>query len=314
MINRTLVRTHVVRNLFAHYKDGEKTPLTAQKELIQSFSNSYFLYILLLDLVNELTHFAVNRIEQNRERAAATHTDYKPSLNFVNNRLARQLFENRDLRQQMEENKLSWEVAYDNIDLIFKELTNAPFYQEYLNITNPSYEDDKAVWRKIFTDIIAKTDELDNALEEIELAMPNQNVFLAADINVIISFVIKTIRHFRPESDKNEKLLEMFNSQDELDFAKKLLRCSIEQQEQCMQLINAKLQNWDPERVAYMDRIIMQVAIAELLNFPEIALQVTMNEYIEIAKEYSTESSPSFINGILDQIAIELRRQGKIIK
>ena len=314
MINRTLVRTHVVRNLFSFYKDGDKTLLTAQKELILSFSSTYFLYILLLDFVNELTHYAQTRIDLLKERAVATHTDYRPSLNFVNNRLARQLFENRQLRKQLEENHLSWEAAYNNIEIIYKQIIAAPFYLDYLKLEHPTYDDDKQVWKKIFSEILPNSDELDNALEEIELAMPQANLFLSADCNTILSFVIKTIKQFKADSDKNQPLLEMFKSEEELDFAKKLERTAIENRDEYSALIDSKLKNWDPERVAYMDRIIMQVAIAEILNFPDIAIQVTMNEYIEIAKEYSTESSPSFINGILDQIAIDLKRQNRIFK
>ena len=314
MINRTLVRTHVVRNLFAFYKDDEKSVHTALKELDMSFSNTYFLYILLLDFVNELTHFAQTRIDLMRERAIATHTDYRPSLNFVNNRLAKQLFDNSRLRQLTADNHLSWQAAYNNVELIYKELLASQFYQEYQAIPQPTYDDDKTIWKKIFSEIMPKTPELDSALEEIELAMPLQNLFLAADTNIILSFVIKTIKQFKPDSTKDQPLLEMFRSEEELDFAKRLLTLTIQNRDEYSALIDGKLRNWDPERVAYMDRIIMQTAIAELINFPDIAIQVTMNEYIEIAKEYSTESSPAFINGILDQIALDLKRQKKIFK
>ena len=314
MINRTLVRTHVVRNLFAFYKDGDKTLHTALKELDFSFSNTYFLYLLLLDFVNELTHYVQTRIDIMRERAVATHTDYHPSLNFVNNRFAKQMFDNRMLRKHMGDNKLSWEAAYNNIELIYKEVVAAPFYQEYLSLESPTYDDDKNVWKKIFSEIMPNTAELDNALEEIELAMPNRQLFLAADTNTILSFVIKTIKQFRVDSTKDQPLLEMFRSEDELDFAKKLLCAAIEHREEYSALIDSKLRNWDPERIAYMDRIIMQVALAEMMTFPDIAIQVTLNEYIEIAKEYSTESSPSFVNGILDQIAIDMKKENKIFK
>lgn len=308
MINRTIVRTQVIRTLFAYYKDGDKTVLTAQKEMLEGFSNTYYLYLLLLDLVNELTHYAETRIELAREKAVATHTTYNPSLNFVENKFASQIFENRQLRNHLEESKLSWEAAYNNIELIYKEIVATDFYQQYLKEESPSYESDKQLWRKIYSEILPKSVNLENALEDVELAMPNHNMFLAADLNIILSFVIKTIKQFKSDSDKNFALLDMFKSEDELDFAKQLLSSAIENREQYAALIDGKLRNWDPERVAYMDRLIMQVALAEILTFDNIAVEVSLNEYIEIAREYSTDSSPAFINGILDQIVFDLRR------
>ena len=314
MINRTLVRTHVVRTLFAFYKDGDKTPNTAQKEMLAGFSNTYYLYILLLDFINELTRYAETRIEQAREKAAATHTPYHPSLNFINNRFAAQIFENRQLRQILEDSKLSWEAAYNNIGLVYKEVTATDFYQNYLSLEHPTYEDDKNVWKKIYAEVLSKTENIDNALEEVELSMPHHNMFLAADLNTILSFVIKTVKRFKPDSTKDEKLLEMFKSEEELDFAKRLLRDAIENRDKYTALIDSKLRNWDPDRIAYMDRLVMQVALAEIFTFSDIAIEVTLNEYIEIAKEYSTESSPAFINGILDQIVSELRRENALPK
>ncbi len=314
MINRTLVRTHVVRCLFAFYKDGDKTPFTAQKELLSSFSDTYNLYLLLLALPDELTRYAAQIIEQQRNKAIAMHENYQPKKNFINNRLSKQLFENRALRNRLEDAHLSWNAAFHHIDLIYKELIRSNFYTTYQDLQEPTYEDDKRFWRLFYSEVLPYTDVLDEALEEIEINIGNQSMFLEADTNTVLSFVIKTIKRFREDSLPSQPILEMFDSEAELEFSKKLLQEAINGKDEYMALIDGKLRNWDPERIAYMDRIIMQTALAEVLHFPDIAIEVTINEYIEIAKEYSSESSGAFINGIVDQIIQDLRKNRQILK
>ena len=175
-----------------------------------------------------------------------------------------------------------------------------------------SYDDDKAVWRKIFSEILPDNEDLLAALEEMEVRLDQQN--WTVDLNLVLSYVVKTVRRFREDSDADQLLLEMFDNEDELDFAKRLLEEAMSHRDENIQLVNAHLKNWDADRIAYMDTIILQVALAEILYFPEIAIEVTLNEYIEIAKEYSGDKSYLFINGILNEIMQDLRREGKLIK
>ncbi len=312
MINRTLVRTKVIQTLFSFYTEGGKTAFTAEKELLHSFSDTYSLYFLLLDLVQEITTVAQEKIDEAAERAQILHEDYNPNPRFVNNLFASQLFENRRLRNYLTEQKLAWDVAHEALGQLYKQVIASPCYNDYMTSEISSYEADKNVWKKIFCQVLAGNEQLESALDELEVALDGKN--WATDMDVIMSYVVKTIKRFDVENGADQPLLEMFDTEAELDFAKKLLRCSIEHADEYSEMVNNKLRNWDADRIAYMDKIILNAAIAELMNFPEIALQVTLNEYIDIAREYSTENSPQFINGILEEILRDLKEQNKLLK
>lgn len=312
MINRTLVRTKVVQNLFAYGSNEGKTRLTTEKELLSAFSDTYNLYFLLLDLVNELTSYAQQKMDEAQERAVAMHQDYNANPRFVNNRFAQQLFENRTLRHYLTEGKLCWDVAHDALAPLYKQITESDFYGAYMSSDDVSYEADKAVWRKIFCHVLAGNEQLESALEELEVSLDGKN--WTTDADIIISYVVKTIKRFREENGSDQALLEMFDTEAELGFGKKLLRNAIEHSEEYEKLISGSLKNWDAERIAYMDMVILKVAIAELMSFPDIALQVTFNEYIEIAREYSSESSPQFVNGVLDEVVRRLKQENRLLK
>ena len=312
MINRTLVRTKVLLTLFAYYQNEGKTKFTAEKELMRSFSDTYSLYFLLLDFVNELTTLAQQKIDDAQERAQAMHTDFNANPRFVQNRFARQLFENRTLRHYLEDQKLSWDAAHDAVENVYRQLIDSDFYKDYMSSTETSYEADKAVWRKIFTYLLADSEQMENAFDELEVTLDASG--WAADMNVILSYVVKTIKRFREENGADQPLLEMFDSEDEVDFAKKLLRLTIEHSDEYEQLIADALKNWDADRIAFMDKLILKTSLAEIFGFPSIAVEITMTEYLDLAHEYSTESSPQFINGVLDQIIRRAKAENRLLK
>lgn len=312
MINRTLVRTKVVQTLFAHYYEDDSTLLGAKKNLLNSFSDTYALYMLMLEFVNEMVSAAEGRLAYEEERAKVLHEDYTPNLRFVNNRFAAQIFNNRPLRAYIEENKLSWDAAHSSLRVLWKEIQESECYRAYMALEAPTYEDDKQVWRKIVTDVLADNNELTAALEELEVTLDRKG--WTTDINVVLSYMVKTIKRFQEENGSNQQLLEMFDSEEELNFAKQLLRAAIDHHDDYMDLIEEHLKNWDIKRIAYMDRIILLTALAEITTFTNIPLEISMNEYLEIAKEYSTEKSHQFINGVLDEIVKKLKKENKLIK
>lgn len=312
MINRTIVRTRAVQTLFAYYNDGGKTSLTAKKDLLRSFSDSYSLYMLLLDFVNELTRYAEDQIAQACSRAKVTHTDYEPNLRFVENAFAKQVFQNRTLRNYMAKQKLSWDTGMLAVEDVFRKLQNASFYKEYMSAPEVSYEEDKILWRKIFTELMINNEVFYTALEELELALDAAN--WTTDADYIISFVIKTIKRFKEKEGAEQELLPMFDSEKEVEFATNLLQTAIEHHDEYAAMIDAHLKNWDANRIAMMDRIILTTALAEIITFPDIALEVSFNEYIELAKEYSSDKSYIFVNGILNEIIRELKRENKLLK
>lgn len=312
MINRTLVRTKVVQTLFAHYSGSDHTALSARKTLLNKFSSTYSLYMMMLSFADELTTYAEEQIAENQKRATVLHQNYKANRNFVNNRIAQQLFNNRRIRNYMENEHLSWDVGMSAIESTYKKLLETPFYKEFMTLDSPNYEDEKALWRKIYSTLLLENEDLMSALEEMEIALDHEG--WTTDMDMVITYVIKTIKRFKKEHEDELPLLDMFGSEEELTFAKNLLQWSIEQTEENKSLIAKALQNWEADRVAYMDQIILLVALAEIRQCNEIALEISMNEYIEIAKEYSSDKSYVFINGVLNRIVNDLRSENQLFK
>ena len=312
MINRTMVRTRVVQTMFAYYQDSDKTLLSARKELHKRFADTYDLYFLLLDFINELTAYAQRMLEDQQARSRATHTTFTPNRRFVQNRLAQQIFDNNALRSRVQEQQLSWESSLQAVSDVYKRLIESDFYKEYMQAQECTYEDDKRLWRQVFQYLLAGNETFYDALDEMEVVLDKTNWVTDADI--VISYVIKTIKRFKENSTPQTPLLEMFDSEEEIRFAERLLEHAISGHEQYEQQINSHLKGWDADRIAYMDRIILEVALAEITSFDEIALTISLNEYIEIAKEYSGDKNYMFINGILTEILRDMKHDGKLFK
>ncbi len=312
MINRTLVRTKVVQTLFAQYSGNDHTALSARKTLLNKFSSTYSLYMMMLSFADELTTYAEEQISENQKRASVLHQTYIANRNFVNNRLAQQIFNNRRIRNYLENENLRWDVGMSAIEATYKLLINTPFYQEFMALEKPTYEDEKTLWRKIYGSLLLESETLSSALEEMEVALDQEGWTI--DMDMVITYVIKTLKRFKEDDTDELPLLEMFASEAELEFGKNLLQWSIEQTEENKGLIAKSLQNWEADRIAYMDQIILLVALAEIRKCNEIALEISMNEYIEIAKEYSSDKSYIFINGVLNRIVNDLRAENQLFK
>ena len=312
MINRTLIRIKVVQTLFGYYQNEGALPSEARKQLMRSFADCYDLYILLLDFASALTTYADEQLQERIARSQATHTPFTPNRRFIRNRFAQQLFTNQRLRHELEERHLSWEAGMSAVKAVYLSMVATDWYKQYMEQTDCTYEDDKRIWRKIYTELLPGNEDVLSALEEMELEL--DHFTWVTDLDFVLSYVVKSVRKFREEEGVGQSLLEMFDSEDDLNFATSLLMCTIQQRAEYDALIDAHLKNWDPERVALMDRTILLVALAEIMNFPEIALQISLNEYIEIAKEYSGEKNYFFINGILDGIIRQLKREDKLLK
>ena len=312
MINRTLVRTKVIQTLFAHYKGIDQTPLSARKALLNKFSSTYSLYVMLLSFADELTTYAEEQIAENQRRANVLHQTYSANRNFVNNRVAQQIFNNRRLRNYMENEHLHWDVGMSAIESTYKQMLETPFYKEFMALEAPSYDDEKSLWRKIYSQLLLESEVLNEALEEMEVALDQEG--WTVDMDMVITYVVKTIKRFKEDDNDELPLLDMFGSEEELSFAKDLLQWSIEMGEENKALIAKALQNWEADRVAYMDQIILMVALTEIRRCNEIALEISMNEYIEIAKEYSSDKSYVFINGVLNRVVNDLKANNQLFK
>ena len=306
MLSRRLLRVKVVQMVYAFYKTGETSIPRTEKELFQSISKSHELYHLFLLLLVEIHAFAVKRIEFGKNKKRPTHDDLYPNTKFIDNLFLNQLAENKSLLLYIDQNKISWGDHENVIKNIFKEITSSELYNDYMSNEEPNdYEKDKKFIAKLFEKVIAPVEDLYGVLEEMSIYWNDEAEF-------IISMVIKTIKTFEQEKGEEQNLLPEFKDKEDKDFVKKLFRKSLVNGEQNRDLIKKHTKNWDFERVAFMDVVIMQVAITELTEFQEIPARVTLNEYIEIAKFYSTNKSGVFINGIIDKIVEMLIKEGKI--
>ncbi len=302
MINRTMVRTRVVQTLFAYFQREDATPVMALKSLRKSYEDLYALYIHLFGFANELIRYSELQMEESRNRAKATHTAYTPNRKFINNRFAADLFNHHELRRWTEEYHLDWDAGMNAVANMYKILQSQPFFLAYMQAEESTYEDDRRVFRRIYQDLLPNNDSIHQALEDMEIALDRNH--WSTDFEVVLSYVIKTMKLFKKEGDE-PRLLPMFENEGELHFGLELMQKTIEHRSEYSRLIDKYLKNWEADRVAYMDRIIMLTALTEILCFPNIALEISLNEYIEIAKEYSSEKSHIFINGILDNILKE---------
>ena len=307
-----MVRTRVVQTLFAYYKDEGKTTLTARKELQKSFADTYDLYFILLDFVNELTAYAQQQLEEQVTRARATHSDWRPNRRFVDNKFAQQLFDNRALRTRMQEQRLSWDTGMAAVSDTYRQLVESDFYRKYMEAPECSYDDDKRLWRQIYQYLLLNNEVLEDALDEMEVVLDKAN--WTTDVDIVLSYVIKTVKRFQEDSTPDTPLLEMFDNEDELQFAMQLLETALKGHERSEQLINSHLKGWEADRIADMDRVLIETALAEITTFPEIAITVSLNEYIELAKAYSGDKSYMFINGILNEILRDLQAEEKLFK
>jgi N utilization substance protein B len=255
----------------------------------------------------EVTRFADRRIDNRRNKLRPTHEDLNPNTRFIDNAFIAQLAANKQLEDFCSNQKRSWEDHSEFVKRLFEKIETSEAYQEYMAKENLTYEDDRELWRKLYRSFIATNEELDEILEE-------QSLYWNDDKAIIDTFVLKTIKRFEPDNGAEQDLLPEYRDDEDKEFARKLFRQAITNAEAYRNLMSGNTKNWDLERLAFMDILIMQVALAEILSFPTIPVSVSLNEYVEIAKVYSTPKSGSFINGMLDTIVNQLKKENKLSK
>lgn len=306
MLSRRVLRTKVVKAVYAHTQCEGLTPAASEKNLVASIDKAYDLYFHLLALVPEIAEYAAERIRIGENKKLPTYDDLHPNRKFVENKVIARLNEDEELQAQLKARKLSWANHRDLIVALYNALIRQPFYMKYMASDERSFREDAQLVSDIYMTMLEEFEPLDRVLEE-------QSILWNDDLGFILTMVSRTILSMR-EAHETIKLMPQFKSDEDLDYAKSLLRNTIAGFERISLLLDNSMQNWDIERVALMDQIILITAIAEAENFPSIPVRVTMNEYIDIAKCYSTDSSGGFINGLLDRIIARLTEEGKIVK
>ena len=306
MVNRILIRIKVVQIVYSYLVNKDKSIDTSEKELFFSLEKAYELYHRLLLLMIELTDAQNKRIENARFKYTATAADKNPDTRLINNRFIAQLRENKMLKEYVDRQSVSWVNEPDFIRILLDRLLASDLYKTYLTSEEDSYAVDQDFWKKAFKHIIVENEDLSEILEA-------QSLYWNDDLETISTFVLKTIKRFDQSKGAEQELLPMFKDDEDAEFAKMLFRKTLMNVDVNKALIDQHTKNWEIDRVAFMDIVIMLVAIAEIKSFPTIPVKVTLNEYIEIAKAYSTIKSGHFINGILDAIASKLKKDGSLV-
>ena len=306
MINRELIRIKVVQLTYAYYQNGNKNIEAAEKELLFSLSKAYDLYNYLLALIVAITKESRRYLEIAQAKAKREGTPM-PSQKFAYNRFALQLEENKMLNDFLETKKLNWNDEPEFLKKMYHLITGSSIYKEYIDAPEDNYDADREFCRKVYRTLIQDNSDLDALLEE-------QSLYWNDDKEVVDTFVIKTIKRFDEKKQSRQELLPEYSNDDDKDYAQKLFRATIMNADEYQRYMTEASRNWDFSRLAYMDIVIMQIAIAEMMTFPSIPVSVSINEFVEISKIYSTPRSGGYINGMLDAIAHHLIETGRLIK
>lgn len=307
MISRRIIRTKVLQMLYAYYSSEEKSISKTEKELFICIEKSHDLYHYLMALAIEVSDYAEKRIEIKRNKLQPTEEDLNPNTKFITNQVIQQLRQNNQLNKYLDQKKLNWSDNEGLVKEIYLLMVESDLYKSYVADKNRSFLDDRKFIEKLFSKIILTSEYLFVVLEE-------QSIYWNDDVEFVVAMIVKTIKQFNELTDSNHPLMPLYKDMEDRDFAKDLIRKSIINHDELRALINSHAKNWDMERIAFMDILIMQLALTELLYFPSIPTKVSMNEYIELSKYYSTEKSRNFVNGILDKTLKDLKKENKINK
>src|SRR4030042_2676219 len=307
MISRRILRIKVLQLLYAYYKSADESLNKVEKELFHSINKTYELYHYLLLLILEITDYAASRIVIARQKNYPSEEDLHPNTKFIENKVIHQIRMNTDLNNYLNNNKLSWLKYPELIKKIYSRIRNSEDYKKYMDSPDRSFEDDKQILYNIYASCIATSEDLYNHLEE-------QSMYWNDEVEFVISIIIKTIKGFKEDDRENVRLFSLFKNNDDIEFVKRLFRKAVLHKEEHLELIEKFTQHWEIERIAFMDILILQLAITEVIEFESIPTKVTFNEFLEIAKYYSTNKSSIFIIGVLDKIIGYLKENNKFRK
>lgn len=313
MLNRRHLRIKVLQALYAHFQSEGGEVASQEKSLVSSIEGIYDLYIYLLSSLIEIRDFAKNRMEDARQKFLPTEEELNPNTRFVDNRFLAQMSNNRSLQKNIQRLKINWADHQEIFRKIFVTFKDSPVYLSYMDKVNSTYANDKEIVIQLFGEFMLGSETFLSLFEE-------KSIHWADDIDTATTLVVKTIKKWDAKMDDFQPLPPLMISPDEegddliRDFVLKLFRKTILNAASYDKLIAERAQNWDIERIALLDVIILKMALTELMDFPSIPVKVTLNEYIEISKDYSTPKSRQFVNGMLDKLVTDLRSSNEIKK
>ena len=308
MTSRRLIRIKVLQLLYAYSKKENATLAEIERDILQSMKKSTDLYYETLLLLTEVRRKAFLKIDAARNHLVASEEDLHPNMRFVENPVFDIIEKNRKFRFYINNNLISWENSPETILYFYNKFIGWEKYRQYMSRPEMTFADHKQLLLDFFSEILIQDDLFFQTMEE-------KNIYWNDDFELVLSVVYKTLWHIQEDMDEESELLyPIYKQVEDTEFARTLMRKTFLGYEQNIATINEYIQNWEIERISEMDRLIMACAIAELKNFPTIPIKVTLDEYIEISKTYSSPKSSSFINGVLDKIVKRLKENHEIIK
>jgi N utilization substance protein B len=308
MLNRRHIRLKVMQLLYALDISNFNYDSDLNKELFKSLEDIYDLYLVLISLLIEVQLKAKSYIEISKKKQLATDEDHNPNTKFVDNVFLNMLKNNSLIEKELKKKKLNiWKLDNEYVEVIFQDLICSDLYKDYLNDDIKSFESDKLFTVKFFKSIVATNEKLYNYLED-------RNISWSDDFPVVNTSIVKLINKSKRDSTLDYFIPTLFKDIDDKDFSSELLNLTIKNYKQYNKEIALKTSNWDPERIANLDYVLLNLAICEFLNFKTIPVKVTINEYIELSKDYSTPKSNVFVNGILDALVKDFNKKKLIIK
>ncbi len=308
MLNRRHLRVKVLQSLYAYHQSEKKDLKQHEKGLIQSVDKVHEMYIWMLSLINEVAQYADVDATLMANKYLPTESDLKPNLKILGNTFITSLNKNKEYLAAAKKYKIAWDFDPELTKSLFATLKTSADYKEYLAKTDDTIHSDKDIIKFIFKKVILKSPLAEQVFED-------KFIYWPVDRDVLQALIAKTFKNFAYDEPEKNKLAEVVVNWDEdQEYIVRLFQQTIRYDEEYQAMVTNKTQNWEPDRIAMMDTLLMKMALAEFLQFPSVPVKVTINEYLEISKEFSTPKSNSFINGILDKILAELKAEGKIKK
>ncbi|MCS5663681.1 MAG: transcription antitermination factor NusB [Flavobacteriales bacterium] len=307
MLNRRHIRIKVLQILYAFFHSEGDDLMKFERELEKSINQTHALYVHLLVLLVNLKSLAEKKIEKGRDKLLPTQEDLDPNTKFIDNKVLGLLATNLSLLDKVESEVVYWDDSPEIQAKLLRQIQESELYKTYMAESESSFIDDRKFVSALFMEFIAPNEDLHSFLEE-------KSVYWSDDFSVVNLSVIKTIKAFKSDSDAYSRLLPLYKNEDDRKYASNLLKRTLANSAEYKKYIVETASNWGEERISDMDQLLMQMAICELLHFETIPVKVTLNEYIELSKDYSSQKSKVFINGVIDKLVIRFKEEGKLKK
>ena len=309
MLNRRYLRIKVLQVLYSWFQaDNDDLP-KAEKEMLDSISKVYDLYLLMLLLVIEVVDSAESLMETQKLKNFATDEELDPNLHFIENKAVNLLRNNVEFGRAIVAKRINWGIHSDVIRKLYVNIEKSDLYKKYMLVEESGLKKDKAFIIEMYEKFISENEFFNQIIEE-------ESIYWSLDLELVHLNVMKTFEKMKLVQDVNSKvLLEVFrDKEDDLKFTNELLRKSLVNNKEYSEIIEKFTKNWEVDRLAKIDVILLKLAMTELDHMPNIPVKVTMNEYIDLSKYFSTPKSKSFINGVLDRVVSEWRESGRLEK